>query len=445
LATAETTSRTRLAQRNPLPEGTLSVGAGLLVSGLSIYGFFAIAGRVLSDAEFAPVSQLWFATFILAPGFFLPLEQEVGRALAHRRALGQGGLPVVRRAGGLAIGLAVLVDLGLLAASPFLINEFFSGKWGLVPALLLAFTAYAAAFFMRGVFSGSGRFGGYGTLLGADGLVRVLCCAVLAAAGIATAGPYGLLVGIPPLVGIALALRMSPLRERLADGPEASWSELTPNLGWLLAASLPSAALINAGPIAANLLADDSQEALVSNFSKGIFVARVPLFLFQAVQAALLPKLARLAAAGELTEFRRGFRKLLGVVVGVAALGTVGAFLIGPFAVKLFDATLDRRTITLLALSSGLYMIATAIAQAVIALRGHHQVAFGWIAGFATFLAVTVISGHDLLLRVELGMIAGTAVPMVWFAVVLAYRIRAGAEPDEESIVEALHDIPMEP
>ena len=132
-------------------------------------------------------------------------------------------------------------------------------------------------------------------------------------------------------------------------------------------------------------------------------------------------------------------------MVGVAALGTVGAFLIGPFAVKLFDATLDRRTITLLALSSGLYMIATAIAQAVIALRGHHQVAFGWIAGFATFLAVTVISGHDLLLRVELGMIAGTAVPMVWFAVVLAYRIRAGAEPDEESIVEALHDIPMEP
>ncbi len=68
----------------------MAVGAGLIISGLAIYGFFAITGRVLSDEEFAPVSQVWFATFILAPGFFLPLEQEVGRALAHRRALGQG-------------------------------------------------------------------------------------------------------------------------------------------------------------------------------------------------------------------------------------------------------------------------------------------------------------------------------------------------------------------
>ena len=128
---------TRLAQRNPLPEGTLAVGAGLIVSGLAIYGFFAITGRVLSDEQFAPVSQVWFATFILAPGFFLPLEQEVGRALAHRRALGQGAMPVVKRAVVLAIGLAILVDLVLLALSPFLIDEFFSGKWGLVPALLL--------------------------------------------------------------------------------------------------------------------------------------------------------------------------------------------------------------------------------------------------------------------------------------------------------------------
>ena len=155
----------------------------------------------------------------------------------------------------------------------------------------------------------------------------------------------------------------------LHDGPEASWSELTPKLGWLLAASLPAAALINAGPIAANLLATDDQDALVSNYSKGLFVARVPLFLFQAVQAALLPKLARLAAAGELTEFRVGFRKLLVVVVGTAAIGTAAAFVLGPWAVSLFDATLSRSTITLLALASGLYMIATAIAQAVIALR----------------------------------------------------------------------------
>ena len=185
---ADRTTITRLAQRNPLPEGTLAVGAGLIVSGLAIYGFFAITGRVLSDEQFAPVSQVWFATFILAPGFFLPLEQEVGRALAHRRALGQGAMPVVKRAVVLAIGLAILVDLVLLALSPFLIDEFFSGKWGLVPALLLGFTAFGAMHFVRGLLSGTGRFGAYGTVIGTDGLVRFTACAALAAAGIVTAG-----------------------------------------------------------------------------------------------------------------------------------------------------------------------------------------------------------------------------------------------------------------
>ena len=428
-----------------MPEGTLAVGAGLIISGLAIYGFFAITGRVLSDDEFAPVSQVWFATFILAPGFFLPLEQEVGRALAHRRALGQGAMPIVKRASVLALGLAILVDLVLLALSPFLIDEFFSGKWGLVPALLLGFTAFGAMHFVRGLLSGTGRFGAYGMSLGTDGLVRFTACAALAAAGIVTAGPYALLVGLPALVAIAVGLRLARLGDALHDGPEASWSELTPKLGWLLAASLPAAALINAGPIAANLLATDDQESLVSNYSKGLFVARVPLFLFQAVQAALLPKLARLAAAGELTEFRVGFRKLLVVVIGTAAIGTAAAFVLGPWAVSLFDATLSRSTITLLALGSGLYMIATAIAQAVIALRGHHQVAFGWISALTTFLVVTALAGDDLLLRVNLGLVSGATVALVWFSFALRARIRSGAQPDEDSLVEALLDLPLEP
>jgi O-antigen/teichoic acid export membrane protein len=445
LPAAEHSTLTRLAQRNPLPEGTLAVGAGLVISGLAIYGFFAVTGRVLSDDEFAPVSQVWFATFILAPGFFLPLEQEVGRALAHRRTLGQGTLPVVKRASVLALGLALIVDLVLLALSPFLIDEFFGGKWGLVPALLLGFTAFGAMLFARGVLSGTGRFVSYGLVLGTDGIVRLLACLALAAAGIATAGPYALLVGLPALVGISVGLGTAHLRTSLHDGPEASWSELTPKLGWLLAASLPAAALINAGPIAANLLATDGEESLVSNYSKGLFVARVPLFLFQAVQAALLPKLARLAAAGALIEFRVGFRKLLVVVIGTAIAGTIGAFVLGPWAVSLFDATLDRGTITLLAMASGLYMIATAIAQAVIALRGHHQCAFGWIAALSTFVVVTAVATHDLMLRVNLGLVAGSAVAVLWFALALRARIRAGAEPDKDSLMEAMLDLPLEP
>ena len=45
--------------------------------------------------------SMWFATFALAPGFFLPLEQELGRALSYRRAADEGAHPVVRKIGSL--------------------------------------------------------------------------------------------------------------------------------------------------------------------------------------------------------------------------------------------------------------------------------------------------------------------------------------------------------
>ena len=103
-----------------MPEGTLPVAIGLIVTGLSAYGFLSLTRYGLGTDASTPVNQLWFATFILAPGFFLPVEQEVGRALAHRRALGQGGLPVLRKAALLALGLLAIVGIFLLSISPFL-------------------------------------------------------------------------------------------------------------------------------------------------------------------------------------------------------------------------------------------------------------------------------------------------------------------------------------
>src|ERR1044072_3842670 len=83
---------------NPLPEGTLAVGAGLIVSGITSYGFLAISARALGPEKDAPLGVLWALTYVVCPGVFLPLEQEVGRALSTRRAKGLGGGPLIRRA-----------------------------------------------------------------------------------------------------------------------------------------------------------------------------------------------------------------------------------------------------------------------------------------------------------------------------------------------------------
>ncbi len=142
-----------------MPEGTIPVAAGLVISGLSAYGFLSLTRYGLGTNASKPVAQLWFATFILAPGFFLPIEQEVGRALAHRRALGQGGLPVLRKAAPpRARPTRDRRIILLLAISPFITQEVFDGSWPLFGCLLLSFVGYALGHFLRGTFAGTGRF-----------------------------------------------------------------------------------------------------------------------------------------------------------------------------------------------------------------------------------------------------------------------------------------------
>jgi O-antigen/teichoic acid export membrane protein len=417
------------------------VGIGLLIAGLAIYLFFWIGRQALDD--FAPVTALWFALFALAPGFFLPLEQELGRALAARRAQGLGGRPVVRKVAILGVGQAAIVVAALAIASPAIVDHYLSGQWWLWVALTASFLTYAAAHLARGIASGSGRFVDYAVVLGADGVVRVVLCALLWGIGIRSVGWFGMLIAASPLVGLAWVARRGALQTE--DGPPAAWGEVTPNLGWLLTGSIFAAGLVNAGPVTTQLLSVEGQDDLVERFGLGVLLARIPLFMFQAIQAALLPRLARHAARNEIGEFRVGLRKLLVVVIAVGVIGTTGAFFIGPVVLRtFFDADLSRATMAMLALGSALYMLALALAQAVIALKGHSLVAIGWGLGMVAFVVVTWLSSDDLFRRVEFGLVASSAVAFVAFAVALRMRIRSGVTPDEESVMMALTDSPVE-
>lgn len=435
---------TSASRRVPLPEGTLPVGIALLFAGIATYAFFKVGTSALGgEEEFAPIASMWFATFSLAPGFFLPLEQELGRALSHRRAHGQGGQPVVRRVVTLGIVIAVIVLVAILAMSPLLTAEYFDDDWWMLAALATSFVAYAPAHLARGICAGTGRFRAYATVMGSDGIVRIFLCLVLAALGVTAAGAYGFVVALAPLVAVVYVWRRGQLATE--PGPEAAWPEVTQNLGWLLVGTVFSAALLNAGPVAASLLRADDQKQLVTQFGYGVLLARVPLFLFQAVQAALLPRLSRLAARGELDEFRNGYRRLMQLVVVVGVVGTAGAFVLGPFAVDLvYDADLSGRTLALLALSSSLYMAALATAQAVIALRGHALVGLCWGAGVVTFLLVTWLSSDLLFRRIELGLVASSLVTAVILALSLRRQLRLGVQPTPDTLMQAITDLPVD-
>jgi O-antigen/teichoic acid export membrane protein len=405
--------------------------------------FFKIGQQALGQDGFKPIVAMWFTAFALIPGFFLPIEQEVGRALSHRRANGQGGLPIVKRVSQITIIIFVALCVVVLVLSSQINSNLFDGNGVVTWCLLLSLATYAPMHLARGICSGNARFGSYGLIIGLDGAVRVLSCAALWIAGVTNIGAYALTIALSPVVGVLIAAFAGKLKTE--NGPEASWAEVTPNLGWLLLGSLFAAALVNAGPITVDILGNDAPPELVTRFGNAVIFARIPLYLFQAVQAALLPRLARLAAQRKLSEFKRGLKQLLILVVSVGVLGTIGAFVIGPWVLELvYEGGIDRRTLTLLAFASALYMLALAIAQAVIALSGHARVALGWCAGFGTFVVVAWLSSNDLYLRVELALVASSLVSLAIFVASLKQKMSGNAIFDDASIIDALAERPLE-
>ena len=155
-------------------------------------------------------------------------------------------------------------------------------------------------------------------------------------------------------------------------------------------------------------------------------MARIPLFFFQAVQAALLPQLSGLASAGRYGELWRVLRRLLTVVatLGVAAL--VAAAVAGPWAVEFAfgsEYAVTQRDMVLLTASSVGLMVVLSLAQGLIACRSRGRMALAWVAGLAVF-PVVVALGSNLFLRVEVALIATVAVAAGVMAVLLFERIR---------------------
>ncbi|CAB4722882.1 unannotated protein [freshwater metagenome] len=445
---AQRTQRLLATARHSVPEGTYAVGAGLLVAGLTAYGFQIISFRALSKPDYAALNALWVFVFVLAPGFFLPLEQEVGRAVSHRQAQDIGGGPVVKRAAlagvALSCGLALITILAALGTP--LVETLFEGDAGLAACLIIALFTYCFEHIARGTLSGNHRFGPYGLIIGAEGAVRIVGCIALALAGVSNPVYYGLCLAIPPAIATGIALwGQSGL---VKPGPVAPWSEISTNIGYLLMGSLLAQVLSYSPFIGAQLLAGPNDRGKVADLIVGLFLARIPILLFQAVQASLLPRLAALASEGNSADFRDGLKKLIVVVVGIAVIGVIAAATLGAAVGQILFGdkfVLGSRDLALLAAGCGLFIIALTLAQALIALMGHAQAVIAWAAGIVMVIIVTALTGPDLYLRVELGFIAGAATSTALMGLFLGLRLRRELPAGSlASLVEQIEHEPLE-
>ncbi|HEU5307758.1 MAG TPA: hypothetical protein VFW97_10550 [Acidimicrobiia bacterium] len=440
------------ARKLPLPEGTYAVGLGLIVSGITAYGFQILAFKGLTKSEYAALNGLWILVFVVAPGFFLPLEQEVGRAVADRRARSIGGGPVVRKAARAGAILAVsLMALSVVGFQVFgFTDRLFHGQEVLLVCFVIALGTYAVQHITRGTLSGNGRFGPYGMILGAEGIFRIVPVIAIYLAGVDDLVWYGLALAIPPLLATLVSLWGQ--HGLVEPGPDAEWSELSTNLTLLFLGSLAAQALSYAAALGVLVLADGKVERdAAADFIVGFFIARIPILLFQAIQAALLPKLAALAGAGKHGDFRSGLKKLVLIVLGVGALGIVAGATIGPTVGEILFGdkfNLGSRDLTLLFLGSAAFILALTLAQALIALLGHAQALIAWAIGLVLCVGVMALGSSatidDLFLRSELGYLAGCLGAAVTMGIFLVTRLRDQGPQSLSLLVEAIEHEPLE-
>jgi len=408
-----------LARAMSLPRSTTAVAAGVGVLGLASFGYLVVAGRALGPERFGTVAIYWVVLNTLGAGLFLPLEQHVSRELAggagRDAAAGTDGRRVVRRAVGIAAAaLALLALVAALGHRP-VAETFFGGSTPLVAALVAGTAAMAVSYICRGVFAGLASWPLYGAHLAIDGLVRFGGACLLALAGVDTALPYAVVV----VVGLlASTVTTVPAAARpVAGGRTASWGHLGHTLGWLLVASVSGLALLNAAPLAVELLADGAgTAAAVGNFVAALTLARIPLLLFAAVQASLLPALSRHVAAGDRARFAATLRALSLGILGLGALSGAAAMGLGPETLRLvfgpaFDV--DRVDLALLALATAGLMLVTTLGQALIAAARYRAAALAPLLGVAVFTGAATLGGAALERRVSLALLLAVTITVL--------------------------------
>ncbi len=380
--------------------------------------------------------------FGLGNGIMQPLEQELARAVSSRRAHGLGPGPVIRRAIVLGVAFASGVCVLVVVGSVFVKRDSING-W-LVVALVVGLLGFCAGHLTRGVLSSHHRFGAYAAFFGADGLSRVALAAVFGAVGVAAVGVYGLLFALTPFIGIGVALARQ--HDLLEDGPEAPWGELTKALGWLLLGTASLSLLLQGSTIAVDWLASPDQTEAAGVFNNGLQTARIPLFLFQAILAALLPKLSRLATTRDYDAFLVALRRLVIAILALGAVATVAAAVLGPFFIEIvFHSAyhLTSRDLALLAASFVLVMATICVDQGLVALSAHSRMAVGWFIALFVFVVVTAL-GNDLFLRVEIGLLTASAVALVWMSVNLVGRLRHHGRIHALDLSEAVAELPIQ-
>jgi O-antigen/teichoic acid export membrane protein len=392
--------------------------------------------------------------YVIVSVIYRPIEQLLSRTIADRRARGAHGHPL-RIPAAIQLGFAILFLATALALRDQIEQGMFDGSGALYWVLVIGTLAYAASYFARGWLGGHQRFDLYGGLVFLESTSRFLL-ALAVAVGVGSGQSvvaYGMLVApfaslaVIPFAFSRVRLRGGTAEFQIADaareGPahaeiEEAATDLTLRHGTGFAVSvvgimLAEQTLMNAGVL---IVAASTGGSITTGLTGFVFnvllIVRAPLQLFQAIQTAILPHLARLVAHDSTDEFGRAIRATILLIAAFAGACAIGLLAVGP---PVMTALLGHKHfqygrfgLALVAVGMGFHLVSGTLNQAALARGRAALAAIAWLCAgalFVAFVATPTITSE--VTRVEVGYFAAAAV--LCGLLVAVYRARPAPAP----------------
>ena len=389
--------------------GTGFMVGGGLIGAVGAYLFQVYGARAVGDVEFAPVALLWTTFFILATILLVPVEQYVTREVASgRRAIPHDLVPTLVMA-----GIGSVVGAGYV----WWTLDDFAGDPQYIGQIIILMVGYAFLFMGKGVLAGRRRFSGVGWVLIVETTAR-LVAGVIAIQLLATATSLGWAMVIGGFS--VLALRWWRHDQGESRAPAA------PARGFLagyVGGTASSQVLLAGAPIAVAVLGGSPD--LVSIVFVTFTLFRAPLTLIFALQGRVLPFLVGLARDANHARLSRIARLVVFGGTGLAVLGGLAGWLIGPDVVTVLYGEDFTPTAEVAMLAAGGVMAAAAaqIASQVLVAEGRtRRLSVAWLVGLAAGVVALVVLGGAIDTRVALAFAVGEFVALGMMAVLATRR-----------------------
>jgi O-antigen/teichoic acid export membrane protein len=359
-----------------LARGTLTVAAGLAVTGTGTLAMIALVDYALGKNP-ASAFNLWWLTTTLLSTVFGVFEAYLSRLAVTENAAGRDPSPVVSALLGRTWLVAGGMSIVVLAMGPWLTSREFGGYAGLTLLLPVFVFIAATQAVQRAVATGRGQFSAIAAQLATDGILRIGITVILVTTGWATADNLAIGTCVAGAGGIAAGGLKCPgwfARPHLRAAG-VSWQPIL-----LLLAGSACPLLASTGPaLWLNAAGNVSQPTIVA-FSAALTISRIPT---QFVSAAFSPLLSQLGHAIEQADHAT-FVRLRGkaevAAVGLGALFIVVFAVGGAWALPIYSSTPSGSAIQIgnlaLLACAGALMFLAVVQQASLAALDE----WGWIA-----------------------------------------------------------------